>query len=750
MRIFYAHTRTGHPPSEWEPAHVHLEEVAERAAAFVGRFAPPEWGTVLGRWHDLGKYSEAFQERLLGPDRDEAASESAPGGKRVDHSTAGARHAAERLPGADGRILAYCIAGHHAGLPDDGPDDDERSLTRRLDPARRIEDWSAAPAELREFPALRAPSLRQPTDGNAYWSLSVFCRMLFSCLTDGDYLATEEFMRGEQPTLRAANQPSMAALLRFLDAHLETLASTADASEMNAIRAKVLSQCREAAALRPGFFSLTVPTGGGKTLSSLAFALAHAVHHSFSRVIYAIPFTTIIEQNAAVFRSALASAGESAIVEHHSNLDPEEESVWGRLAAENWDAPLIVTTNVQLFESLFASRTSACRKLHNIARSVIVLDECQTLPVELLKPTLAMLDELRRNYGCTIVFCTATQPAIKQRNGFEIGLHDVREIVDEPIQLAGRLKRVSVELVGKLRDDELVERLAAEPRVLVIVNSRPHAAALFTALCPRVGGESVFHLSTAMCAAHRSDQLNEIRMRLDPKRPPRECRVISTSLVEAGVDLDFPVVYRAIGGLDSIVQAAGRCNREGRLQNGRVLVFETDAPLPPYARPGAGHTREIADLYAHDLLSPKAIEHFFRLQYWSKKDRWDAADVMSCFAEQVIGGRRMPRFQFRQAAERYRLIADGQEPVLVPYGDEGRRLIDELMRMTERPGREFNRRLQRYVVNVFPHQLTKLAQNQVIARLQERLWVLVNASAYTPHLGLNAATVAVDPEKLIV
>lgn len=752
----YAHTIEA-AEEHWEPLELHLRRVAEGfagsggAVAFADVFGGADWARLLGWWHDLGKYSADFQAYLRATGN-EAASETLERPGRVDHSTAGARHAATSFPGPVGRVLAYCIAGHHAGLPDDGPADERGSLTARLDPQRRIPEWSAAPPHVLQQAAPTLPNLRTgPTD--APFTLSVFCRMLFSALVDADFLATEHFMAPQRATQRGeAVRPAPIELLWRLDEYLAALQRTASPTDVNAARADVLRQCREQAHRLPGLFSLTVPTGGGKTLSSLAFALTHAVAHDLRRVIYAIPFTSIIEQNADVFRKALGDLADDALIEHHSNLDPEHESVSGRLAAENWDAPLIVTTNVQLFESLFACRPSACRKLHRVVRSVIVLDECQSLPVQLLKPTLAMLDELRRNYGCTIVFCTATQPAIKARPGFQIGLEDVHEIISKPTELASRLKRVEVERAGRLTDEELVERLASAPRALAIVNTRDHAARLFAALRERLADAptergGVHHLSAAMCAAHRTDVLTTIRNTLRDDRV-RPCRVISTSLVEAGVDLDFPVVFRALAGLDAITQAAGRCNREGKLPRGRVVLFETDVAPPPYVRPGAQHTTEIIDLHS-DLLGLEAIEHFFRLQYWSQRERWDANGILDCFGQQVLDGVRFPRFQFRRAAGAYQFIPDVQQPVLVPYGDSGRKLIEQLLRMPAPPGREFNRKLQRYVVNVYPRQLASLHQNQAVAPGHGGYSALTNPRCYDEFLGLFAAGVEWDPQHLI-
>ncbi len=468
MRPFYAHSLEGQPPNTWETIEAHAYDVATLASGFSSRFEASDWGRILGLWHDLGKYSVEFQKRILGANGIEAHLESRGG--TVDHSTAGAKHAGAQFPGIAGRLLAYCIAGHHGGLPDDTDEDGGSSgLKDRL--KKPICDWSAAPEWLtNQSPPPNPPMIWSDRSVVRSFQCAVFCRMLFSCLIDADSLATEAFVRPDEARKRPGPPVNLEELSATLDRHLKQLQSSADETAVNSARAAVLAQCRSASARAPGLFSLTVPTGGGKTLSSLAFALRHAVKHGLRRVIYAIPFTSIIEQNAKVFRDALEAAGDNVVLEHHSNFegsrrvqngDDIEACVWGRLATENWDAPIVVTTNVQLFESLFANRKPRCRKLHRIAGSVIILDEVQTLPVALLKPTLAMLDELCRNYGCSVVLCSATQPAIEQRPGFPIGLSGVREIMDDPPRLFSKLERVTVERIGEIEDSELAARLNA-------------------------------------------------------------------------------------------------------------------------------------------------------------------------------------------------------------------------------------------------------------------------------------------------
>ncbi|APW63229.1 CRISPR-associated helicase/endonuclease Cas3 [Paludisphaera borealis] len=762
---FYAHSLP--PPrsrEDWESLPDHLARVADGdgdelpgASHFAEAFDAAEWGRLLGLWHDLGKYSIPFQNyiRATAGLRDAVHGSEMTG--KVDHSTAGAQHAASR--GSLGRLIAYCIAGHHAGLPDD--EGGEAGLSMRL--KKRIEPTDAAPADLLARPLPQPPKLR--TTGSRQrqaFAVGFFTRMLFSCLVDADFLATEWFMNTERASQRPGAGATPARLLARLDEHLDKIQSQASDTTVNRHRRQVQATCREKAKLAPGFFSLNVPTGGGKTLASLAFALTHAVEHDLRRVVYAIPFTSIIEQTADTFREALGDDLQSEVLEHHSNLepdDPQRQSDRSRLAAENFDSPLIVTTNVQLFESLFASRTSRCRKLHRLARSVIILDEAQALPPNLLAPTLAALEELVLNYGVTVLLCTATQPAIEKRDQFPIGLAGVRPIIDEPRTLHQALRRTEVTSVGKLSNEQLVERLRREERCLCIVNSRKHAADLLKLLAD----PDALHLSAGICAAHRSDVLNEIRLRLKGGSP---CRVVSTQVIEAGVDVDFPFVARAAAGLDSVAQAAGRANREGTLLDangrprlGQVVVFDYDAKAYPTSRMieiGAMHFREVTPEHQDDLLSPEAIEAYFGLHYWHQGGDdghgWDRGregrSVMRCF-----GGENgdWPHHQFREAADAYRLIDDAQTPILVPYSERGRELIHELQQMPDEPPpgelRAFDRKAQRYTVAVYDQALIKLLNNQVLLDFHGRYY-LANTIAYDPKLGLTFEAVGLDLELL--
>ncbi|MCG6534995.1 MAG: CRISPR-associated endonuclease Cas3'', partial [Syntrophales bacterium LBB04] len=396
---FYAHTKDNEPPDRWQTLEDHLKRVAELARSFADEFGAGDWGYLAGLWHDVGKYSKEFQKYLLAANDDDSHIETKPG--RVDHSTAGAKHAFRQAKN-EGKLLAYTIAGHHAGLPD-GKSNEGACLTKRLE--KTIPSCDACPDWILDLPVIK--ELPFTLDKRRFcFQISFFARMLYSCLVDADFLDTEAFMDPAKSGWRKG-YPSLDELHEKLQSHLDHLTVMAAPTPINLRRTAILKQCLSAADLSPGLFSLTVPTGGGKTLSSLAFALKHTRRFGKKRVIYVIPYTSIIEQNAAVLRDIL---GEDAVLEHHSNFEPEDEDHRSRLSAENWDAPLIVTTNVQFFESLFACRSSRCRKIHQIADSVVILDEAQMLPVPLLKPSLEVLRELALNNRTTIVLRTATPP----------------------------------------------------------------------------------------------------------------------------------------------------------------------------------------------------------------------------------------------------------------------------------------------------------------------------------------------------
>jgi CRISPR-associated endonuclease/helicase Cas3 len=725
----------------WAPPHdleAHLRAVAELAGTAARNFNASDWAHLAGLWHDLGKYRDGFQTYIRdksGFERENAHVESL--GQRVEHSAAGAVHAIDTLGELHGRLLAYLIAGHHAGLPD--WNGDNASLFQRLDRARKDRHLQEVinanpPSHILDAKGLK-PAGRPK--GKAE-DLHLWLRLLFSCLVDADFLDTEAYMEPRKAAMRAA-YPSIGYLLvRFTD-YMERLRAQASATSVNAIRDRVLAQCIEHAGEDRGYglFSLTVPTGGGKTLASLAFALNHAKAHGKRRVIYVIPYLSIIEQTANEFRKVF---GEDVVIEHHSNLDPDKENAASRLAAENWDAPLIVTTNVQLFESLHAARTSRCRKLHNIVDSVVILDEAQLLPPDWLDPCLAAIRALSTHYGVTFVLCTATQPAFRPRKVNDrkfAGLSDVRELmqagphVQAPEELYKALERVQVHWPTTLAPqdwDTVAQHMASHPQVLAIVNRKNHARALAEKL------PGALYLSTNLCGAHRAERIDEIRLRLAANReraqaglPVCPLHVVSTQLIEAGVDVDFPVVLRSLAGLDAIAQAAGRCNREGQLERGKVQVFVPPEPSPPGLLLKAEQaTRELLSTHQEPALSPEMFDRFSRLLL-SKVNSWDKADMHSLL---MPGGQL--EFRFREAAEKFRLIDNDGLPVIVRWG-KSHDLIDQLN--SGKPDRWLLRKLQRYTVNVHPDCLSRLLGKDGVREALPGLYVQANDLIYDETFG---------------
>lgn len=716
---YYAHTLDGKPPSDWQPLEEHLKNVAEMARLFAEAFGAGDWGYLAGLWHDLGKYSEAFQQRLGTAEGTDAHIETKPG--RVDHSTAGAQYAFNILRDK-GKILAYAIAGHHAGLPN-GKANEASDLTSRL--KKNVPDYSSFPNQLFNIATLNDPPfmLDQKRFG---FQLSFFVRMIFSSLVDADFLDTEAFMDSEKSLWRKG-YPDLSEMDNKLTLALNKLIESASDTQINEHRTKILKNCLDAAESPQGLFSLTVPTGGGKTLSSLAFAIKHALKHGFERIIYVIPYTSIIEQNAAVFRDIF---GENAVLEHHSNFEPKEEDHRSRLAAENWDAPLIVTTNVQFFESLYRCRSSRCRKIHNIAKSVVILDEAQMLPVPLLRPCMEVLRELSSTYRTTIVLCTATQPALSTNENFKDGLDEVQEIIPDPAKLYNLFKRIHIEILPVLSDDVLADRLNAHDQVLCIVNTRKHARLVFESIRNQ---EGCYHLSALMCSAHRTKKFKEIRSVLSKGLP---CRVVSTQLIEAGVDIDFPVVYRCAAGIDSIAQAAGRCNREGKIpEGGKVYVFLSETGLPPGHFRHAAETAEAVIRHHDDPLSLEAVEEYFRTLYWMGGERLDEHQILDDLNE----GKRKGDFPFRVVDKKFKIIKDDMESIIISWKeneqDKDAEKIIQGLRYSEHPA-SLARKAQRFTIQVPPRVLSSLEYAGSIERLHDQYCVLINMDLYRDDLGL--------------
>jgi CRISPR-associated endonuclease/helicase Cas3 len=726
--VCYAHSSEGKPSRQWHLLSDHLQHTGCLTAEYAEVFGARNLGLAAGILHDIGKYSAEFQRRLHGH------------ALRVDHSTAGALEAVKLFGPALGQILAYVIAGHHAGLPDYGSVADADSLCRRL-LTKDLPDYSQYQREisdlLPERSRLAVPIT--PLSDHPGFSFQFFIRFLYSCLVDADFLDTEAFMDAGRSSARDG-YPRLDCLVNRLDTYLESLQRRSEETEVNRARSEVLRSCCDKASLPPGMFTLTVPTGGGKTLSSLAFALKHAIANRMYRVIYVIPFTSIIEQNADVFRKVL---GSDAVIEHHSNFrfsdDGQEpltsEQYRALLSTENWDAPLIVTTNVQFYESLFGAKSSRCRKLHNVARSVIILDEAQTLPIGYLKPCLQSLVELTTNYGSSVVFCTATQPAIR---AFLPANLQTTELAPDPRRLYEALRRVRVTNLGYIDNISLVGLLRQHDQVLCIVNTRRHALALGNLM----KAPGTYHLSARMCPRHRSAVLEEVKRVL---RAGDTCRVVSTQLVEAGVDIDFPIVYRAMTGVDSIAQAAGRCNREGRRSEGRVFIFRPEAhglPVGWFTRTAA--VSDIVLRHHSDVLSLEAVDLYFRQLYDVEREKLDKEAILTAIEERA----KKLAFEFSEIASRVRLIDDSTDPIVIPFDDECRSLLDRARFLGA--GVSLSRQLQPYTVQVYGDEMRHLMEAGAVEIVAGQYVVLRDLTLYSSDVGLHYPSDSVYTGTLMV
>jgi len=724
---FYAHSENGLGIKH--DLVTHLERVAELASQFAGKFGAEEFGYWAGLWHDLGKFHPEFQSYIASP-----KSRRGP-----DHSSAGAVHAV-----AGFNLLAFLVAGHHSGLPN------KTDLKIRLEKKANAQEVAEAlelargalvrvspdhplpdslPAFLKQTPTTRS-------DGeNLFRQTELFLRMVFSALVDADFLDTETHFDSERSRNRTG-APGLCELWDRFDADQAKLTGQKDDS-LNLIRHEIYQSCVTAAMADPGIFTLTVPTGGGKTRSAMAFGLRHALRHGLERVIVAIPYTSIIEQTAKVYRGIF---GEDWVLEHHSavgfgaeSCDPvSRQDVWARLASENWDAPIVVTTTVQLFESLFANRTQRCRKLHNIAGSVLILDEVQTLPTHLLDPILDVLQELADHYRVTIVLCTATQPALTDGQYLR-GLRNVREIIPNPSRYFSVLKRVRYEYptAGERWSwSRVAEEMEGNAQALAVLNTKKDAFALLDAL----NDPTVLHLSTQICGAHRMATLTEMRRRLAEGEP---CRLVTTQVVEAGVDIDFPLVLRAIGPLDRIVQAAGRCNREGRLQQGRVVIFDPEEGSSPPGIYQTGLDTAISLLANQcDLHEPETYRKYFQLLF-------QAADLDS---KGIQSSRRL--LDYPTVANKFRMIDDDSEPAVVSWHgsrDEINRLLGLIRSGGEAPRWTF-RRLQPYLVSIRSRLIPSYQQRGLLQEVAPGLWEWLGGYDHVRGLVESGR----DPETLVI
>ena len=682
----------------------HLNGTAERCALFAAPFGAEELGRLAGLSHDLGKYSMEFQRRL-------------DNGPKVDHATAGA-FACWRMGQP---LAAFAAAGHHGGLPDGGTQGDSPDAGTFLGRMKRAErgglpDCSPWTEEI------ALPSPAPPPCGTEPLSLMFFTRMLFSCLTDADFLDTEAFMDGSP---RPEHPAPLDDLWERLQRHISGWFPPQ--GELNSRRCAVLEQCiRMGKTQPPGLFTLTVPTGGGKTVASLAFALAQARARArgLRRIIYVIPYTSIIEQTAQEFRTIL---GAENVLEHHSNaayeIDAEATPKTVRLAqaAENWDMPVVVTTAVQFFESLYANRPSQCRKLHNLAGSVILFDEAQLLPLPCLRPCVHAIAQLVQHYGASAVLCTATQPALGPLFAEFLPGRPAVELCPPELCPPESFRRVCFRQAGRLDWDTLSGQLQQHEQVLCVVNSRKSAQEIFT----RLSGEGNFHLSTLMYPAHRRAKLEEIRRRLREGLP---CRVISTSLIEAGVDVDFPAVFREEAGLDSILQAAGRCNREGKrpVSESIVTLFRGEAAPPPLFQTAIGAGRMVLEQY-DDIASREAIQAYFHTLLELKGA--EAQDIYG-----ILPKIRTELFPFQSVAERFHMIDSPTRTVYIPLG-AGAELVGRL-RAGER-SRALFRQLGQYGVSIYENHFAALDQAGDLERLEDGSAILATLSLYSEETGLS-------------
>jgi len=802
----------------------HLEGVARLAGKFAAKFQLSDYGELIGLVHDLGKYSAEFQAYIksatgvLNQDEDEEYVDADELRGKIDHSTSGAQFLWNELSGKSGmhramaQVLALCVASHHSGLIDcltskagrlteDGfskrmgkanQKTHLQEVLEKLEPGIRSKAQSIIAKEgltdplQKWFEALldKAPGATRDDKGKSpvlHFQHGFLVRALFSCLIDADRIDTADF---EHPgRARGRYLGSYAAwgdLIRRLELHISRYSVKYPIDE---IRRDVSRHCQQAATRETGIYTLTVPTGGGKTLASLRFALHHANQHSLDRVIYVIPFTSIIDQNAEVVRQILEPEGVdpgSVVLEHHSNLTPDKQSWRGKILSENWDAPVVYTTTVQLLEALFGSGTRGARRMHQLANAVLVFDEIQTLPINCVHLFNNAMNFLANHCKTTVVLCTATQPLLHKVEPSKGAIHlkNGHEIMPDVAKLFEDLKRVDVVNARKPGgwSHEAVAELALSQAAevgscLVIVNTKKSAQAIYE-LCAGHLGTTAFHLSTSMCPAHRKDKLNEMRLRLDAQ-PGLTTLCVSTQLIEAGVDVDFGSVIRFTAGLDSIAQAAGRCNRNGRSKRGFVHVVNpraedenlsrlTDIRIGRDKAEGVLNDFEAApENFGGNCIGLAAMERYYRDYFFAR-----AADMSYPISPEIVGRdddlfnmfstnskavsdyaqshRQAPKVFFRQsfmsASKAFKAIDAPTQGVIVPHTKAGKDLIADLC-AAYLPDKEFEllRRAQQFSVNVFSHQLEALSRANAVREIRPGTGILYLADAryYSAEFGLT-------------
>lgn len=710
----------------------HVLGVANFMEEFISKFFLKNSGKVLAFLHDLGKYSDEFQERIRGANI------------KVDHSTAGAvicddlendfknNNRSEYLIY---KMFKYAIIGHHSGLLNYGTKiDNEGTITARLNKRNSgLCDFSDWESEININDVKQIEFDKEVLRFfKSNFSIQMLIRFLFSALVDGDRLDAQMFLEGENFIVNSKKLMSLSEMLNVFNTFMKMKRSNSKDNSINSIRNKIFNECVSKALGDRGFYSLCVPTGGGKTLSSLAFALNHAKKNGHDRIIYSLPFTSVIEQNAKVYSDIF---GEENVLEHHCNFnfsseigenEYSEKQLKYKLATENWDMPLIVTTNVQLFESMYSNKPSSVRKLHNIYNSIIVLDEAQVIPNEYLKPCIKALEELVKNYSCTVLICTATQPEFK-KNGL-IENFDIIEIIDDTYKLFDELKRVEGKFIGDQSVRDICGKMNSYKQVLTIVNTKKHAKEIFENLSESNGN---FHLSTNMYPNHRKEIIKIIKEKL---KNGEECRVVSTQLIEAGVDIDFPVVFRSIAGIDSIVQAAGRCNREGERENSIVYVFKPEEQ----SHLGLGYlklTSQIGEFIINkfdDILSVEAISRYFSELFNNtthRQDKHSILDIINKRKEMHIN------YDFENISNEFKFIDNIGVQVIIPIGD-GQKLLNSL-KYSQNGIKSIMRKLNGFSINIPDCILKQLIKDDCIYQVSDDIFVLKNLQMYDYRLGFD-------------
>lgn len=788
----------------------HSFGVSEIAAKNAGKIGLTKAGELLGLLHDLGKYSAAFQNYiksatgLLNQDEDDYVDSKGLKGK-IDHSTAGAQHiwsfTKEKKPQEQiaAQLLALCVSSHHSGLIDcitiDGENEFGRRMAKADNKAHLEESLRKAESEITEkvnslmkdpdcfggvLQILKRIAHTEKNETQIRFQAGLMIRMLFSCLIDADRLDTANFENPKYiPKRQNGEYISWELLIKRLEDKLKEFDDTQIKNKVNKLRKLIADACLDRSSDNTGIFTLTVPTGGGKTLASLRFALHHAKKHKLDRIVFVIPFTSIVDQNAQVVRDILETEinEEGRIVlEHHSNLMPELQNWKNKILTESWDAPIIYTTSVQLLETLFGGGTRSARRMHQLANSVIVFDEIQTLPIKTVHMFSNAVNYLTRHCNSSVVLCTATQPLLNNvdENKGRISFDKTNEIMPDIETLFADLKRVEVENKIKPHGWETgeiaalaVEQANESGSCLVIVNTKNNAQAVYTA-CSETTDYPVYHLSTSMCPAHRMEKLTEIRAKLGNK--PLIC--VSTQLIEAGVDVDFGSVIRFVAGLDSIAQAAGRCNRNGLRATGKVFVINPAQEAIDSLEDikiGKEITTERILYYfdqkligkSNDLLSPEWMDQYFKYYFYRRADKMiypvdvgrsdnllELLSINSISVEEyhMINGN-YPNIYFRQsfkkAADAFKAIDAPSQGIVVPFSTNGKEIVADLFsQFAVEQQFELLKRAQRYTVNVFPNVIKKLREERAIKEVPEiEVLVLTDPRYYHLEFGLSTEIV---------